>query len=184
LLLPGPLTLAVVLSPAPGYELPKNLAAAFFLAVFIVSVLMRLDGLHTASLSGLAVLLGLASTQIGIVFSFAVVTSLLFMFDVVSIVKSLFGLTYPRMDLGGNDTASAYLRIVRRQTGLSLAVCFAAFLISLAILITPIPQLTFANPVSGSGLLALATLLLILLAVSGVGLPRRVLRGSRKSIQA
>lgn len=175
-LFPGPLTLAIVLSPAHGYELPKDLAAAACFAIFIASLVTRSDGLHAVALSGLAALLGLAAIQAGLLLSFATVSSLFVLFDLVSIVKSLFGLTYTRIGLQSSGTTSTYLGIAKKQTVRSFGVCFATFLISIAVLSTPIPQLTFANPVSGSGLLALSTLLLILLAASGTGLPRRAFR--------
>lgn len=116
--------------------------------------------------------------------SFAVVTSLLVLLDVASLVKSLFGLTYSRIDRRYGDTPSAYLDIIRRKAVRSSGVGLATFLVSLAIISTPTASITFANPVSGSGLLALATLLLIILAASGAGriglVFRRQVRPSRE----
>lgn len=102
------------------------------------------------------------------------------MFELTGLVKSLFGLTYRRVDLQYGGTTSAYLRIIRRQAIRSSGIGLATFFISLAILSTPIPLLVFANPVSGSGLLALSTLLPILLVAAGAGLPRWFSRGTRK----
>lgn len=183
LLFPGLLALAVVLAPAPGYELPKDLAATACFGLLVASFLTHSDGLHTASMSGSAVLLGLAATQFGLPLAFAVVVTLLLAFDLASLVESLFGITRTKVDLESRATTTAYLDIVRRQAVRFSGVCFATFLISLAVVTTPIPILAFANPVSGSGLLALSTLLLVVVVASGMSLPRRTLGGARRPTQ-
>lgn len=173
-LIPGPLALAVVLSTAPGYELSTFIVAVSCLGLFAASLLIRSDGLHIVSLSGLAVLLSLAASRSGFLLSFAAVTSLLVLFDMVVLVRSLFGLTYPKVDPRNAGTSSAYLGILKKQAVRSSGVGLATLLVSMAIVSTPLPLVTFANPVSGSGLLALAALLLIALAASGTGPIRQV----------
>jgi len=180
LLFPGLLALVALLTPAPGYESPKDLAAAACLALLVASFLTRSDGFHAASMSGCAVLLGLEATQFGLPLAFAVAVALLFAFDIAGLVESLFGIAQAKVDLQNRATTTAYLGIIRRQAVRFSGVCFATFLISLAVVTTPIPLLAFANPVSGSGLLALSTLLLILLVASGMNLPKRAARRAQR----
>jgi hypothetical protein len=173
-LLPAGLGLAVVLSPAPGYEPQEYLAATVCLTIFVASLLMGSDGLHIISLSGLAILLGLVVSQIGILYALAVVVVLLVTLDLAGLVGSLFGLTWRRMDPKDKVTSSRYLDIIKKQAVRSSMAGFTAFLLSVVIVTTPIPVITFGNPVTGSGILALAVLLLILLASSRPGKPRRI----------
>jgi len=175
-LLPGFLAFTAALAPAPGYDVSKYFAVATCLALLVASHFTQSDGLHTASMVGSTVLLGFEATQFWLPLSFAVVVSLLVAFDLYSLTKSLLGLTYRRVDLQERGATSAYLRILGRQAMRSSSIGFVTFLISLAILGTPVPLLIFSNPVSGSGLFALSTLFLILLVISGVRLPRRTSR--------
>jgi hypothetical protein len=177
-LLPAGQGLAVVLSPAPGYEPQEYLAATVCLTIFVASLLMGSDGLHIISFSGLAILLVLAVSQIGILYALAVVVVLLVALDLVGLVESLLGLTWRRMDQQDKVTSSRYLDIIKKQAARSSMVGFTTFLLSVAIVTTPIPLISFGNPVTGSGILALAVLLLILLASSRPGKPRRIFRRS------
>jgi hypothetical protein len=179
LVLPGLLTLAVVVIPAPGYELPKYFGALGCLTLLFASVMARSDGFHSASMLFSAALLGLATIQFGLVPSFAVIVSLLVALDLANLTRSLFGITYTRVGLDDGNTSAAYLSILRNHAVRSSGIGFATFLISFGVVITPVPLLAFANPVSGSGLLALSTLLLIIVGASGMGLLRRVFRRTR-----
>lgn len=184
LLTPLPMTVAVILYPATQLAPPKDLAAAVFFAMFGASVLMRSDGLHAAAFAGLAVLSGAVAVQAGLFISFAVVVLLLVVFDMVGLVKSLFGITRPKVDFGNHNVVSLYLGIVRKQAVRSLGVGFAAFLVSAAMLFSPIPELAFANPVAGSGILALASLLLILIAAGGPRVSARLFGRSQSASAA
>jgi hypothetical protein len=178
-LLPGPLALAVTLAPAPGYELQKYVVVAVSLAIFVTSFLLRSDGLFIVSLSCLAVLLGLVVSPAGFLYSFAVIVALLVMIDLVGLVGSLLGLTRRRTDSRSDSASSRYLGMVGKQAVRSSMVGITTFLLSVAIVSTPVPLVTFGNPVSGSGILALATILFILLASSKVTQLGRVFRKSK-----
>ena len=122
---------------------------------------------------------GLASTVRGLAFSFGVVVSLLVFFDIIGMTKSLFGLTGPlAVDLQDRETTRRYFRMLGRQTLYSSGVGLAAFGLAISVIVAPIPQVVFGNPVSGTGILALAAILLILLA-SGL-LPGSWARDSSK----
>ena len=181
---PCPLAVAVMLSPVPAQAPLKYLAAAVCFAVFIASVLTHSDGLHTVSFAGFAVLSGIVAVQAGLFLSFAVIVLLLVVLDMVGLVKSLFGLTRSKVDFADRRVVSPYLGIIKKQAVRSLGVGFGAFLISMAMLFSPIPELAFANPVSGSGILALASLLLILIAAGGTGLSARFLARGRGASDA
>jgi hypothetical protein len=182
LLLPGFFAFVVVLMPAPGYELPKYFAALACFTLLFASVLTRSDGIHTASMLSSASLLGLAAVPLGLVSSFAVIVSLLVVLDLANLAKSLFGVTYTRVGLDDGSTSKTYLSILRNHAVRSSGIGFVTFLVSFAIVSTPIPLLAFANPVSGSGLLALSTLLLTILVASGLDLPRRLLRRNHNPV--
>ena len=183
-LVPLLMTIAVVLMPAPGYEQPKDFAAVACLALLTASSLTHTDGLHTASMAGLAVAIGLGATQFGLVLSFAAIVSLVVIFEFVSRVRSLFGLTDTKVELLSRSTISSYLEIIRRQAVRSSSIGFATLLISLAVVSTPTPLLAFTNPVSGSGLLALSTINLIVLVASGMGVPRLSFKRNPKTTQS
>jgi len=161
---PGVLALGVVLEPIRGYELQESLLVVLSLALFLCALLARSDGLHITSLASLAFLLLLGVSQESYVYSFATVVLLLVGLDFVGLVHSMFGLTQRREDLLVSGAASKYLEIMTEHLVRSLTVGVSALLLSLAMVSVPIPQLVFGNPVSGTGILALATLLLILLA--------------------
>ena len=177
--LPAFLSVAVVLAPARGYDLPRDIAAASCVALLAASLLTRSDGLYSVSIAGSAALVALEVLQFGLPPSFAVVVLLLVAFDLVGLTKSLFGITYQRAGLQDGGTCRTYLHILRRQVIRSSAIGIATFVISLAIISTPIPLLILTNPVSSSGVLALSTILLILLA-AGVGFPAWFSKGNAK----
>ena len=154
-------------------------ATAMFIALLAGSIMIPSDSLLLVALGGVAVAVGLVSTVGGLVVSFAVVVWLLVFFDFIGMSKSLFGLTGAlAVDLQDRETVGRYFRMLGRQTLYSSGVGFAAFILAIAVIIAPIPQVVFGNPVSGTGVLALAAILLILLA-SGV-LPRPRARDSPK----
>jgi hypothetical protein len=152
-------------------------AIAVLVALLVGSIMLTSDSLLLVTLGGVAVAVGLASTVGGLTVSFAVVVSLLVFFDFVGMAKSLFGLTGPlAVDLQDRETVSRYFRMLGRQTLHSSAVGFAAFVLAISVIDAPIPQVVFGNPVSGTGILALAAILLVLIA-SGI-LPRPWARDS------
>jgi hypothetical protein len=97
------------------------------------------------------------------------VTFLVVLLDVSGLAKSLLGLTHFKGNQATSAESPTYVSMIRRRTVRSGGVGLASFLVSIAIVSTPGALITFTNPVSGSGLLALASMLLIALAAFGVG---------------
>ena len=113
----------------------------------------------------------------------ATVVILLVAFDLVWLSRSLFGVVEHRFDPEDGVTFSRHLRLLKLQAWRSAIVGLLAFTVTFVALTAPFPVVAFSNPVSGTGLLALGGLLLVLLAATERGavadlLPRRKARGS------
>jgi hypothetical protein len=146
-------------------------ATAILLALLVGSVMLTSDSLMFVAFGGAAAAAGLASTVWGPIVSFAVVVSLLVFFDFIGTAKSMFGLTGPlAVDLQDQETVSRYFKMLGTQTLHSSAVGLASFALAVSVIVAPLPQVVFGNPVSGTGILALAAILLVLF-VAGT-LPR------------
>lgn len=163
-IIPGVLALAAAMAPIPGYGLGTYLASVACILVLITSYLMRSDGLYLVALSLGASVLGLTAASDGLELSFAVVIALLVLFDVVRLAKSLFGILRPMVDPTDSVTIGRYLAMVRGQVARSSGVGLASYIIAMSAVSTPLPLVSFTNPVSGSGILALVALLLVVLA--------------------
>jgi hypothetical protein len=166
---PGLAALALFVVPVPGYQKTIDLVSTVSLALLVASFLIRSDGLFLVSLSTVALALGLVSTTGGVLVSFAVVVLLLASFDFVELTRSLFGITDPAADMLDAATVSRYLEMLRGQAVRSSGLGLATFFVALAVVGAPFPELVYANPVSGSGILALCAMLLIALATSKRG---------------
>ncbi len=174
-LFPPALALLALLSGEPGYATATYVFATTGVAIYAASILTRSDGLYLVSLLALGALVAfVASSWGGYVLTFAVVTALLVMADLAYLSSSLLGLTNSRVDLRQGGRAPAYLDMIKRQAVRSAGAGFATFLLSLFVVIPQVPLIAFGNAVSGSGLLALAALLLIALAASEAGTMRRL----------
>ncbi len=180
-LFPPILALLALLSGGPGYATATYVVATIGVAIYAASFLTRSDGLHMVSLLMLGALVVFVVSSWGwLLLTFAAVASLLVMTDLTFLASSLIGLTYPRVDLRQGGGAHAYLDMIKRQAVRSAGVGIATFLVSLLVAIPQAPLIAFGNAVSGSGLLALAALLLIALTASEAWMMRR-LAGRRPS---
>jgi len=167
------------LTPVAGYEVPEFALAAVLIFLYLAAQLLRSDGLYLLSFSGLGVLLILEISPDGYFYSFAVTVAILVALDFVGIVQSLFGLTTWRGSPSARGESTPYLRIVADHLVRSLSVGACTLLLALVILSAPLPQFSFGNPVSSTGILALASLLLVLLAFSSSGQVRKWFRGRK-----
>jgi len=178
-LLPALLVLFVILTPVAGYELQEILVVALLFSLYMGALLLRSEGLHFFAFVGLATLIVVGMSQGSYLYSLTAVVGLLIALDFVGLVHSLFGLTLWRGSPSTWRASSKYLGIVADHLVRSAVVGACTLLLSLAILSVPLPQLAFGNPVSGTGILALASLFLILLAFSKPGQVRKWFQGRR-----
>lgn len=173
---------ASVAAASPAYELDTSVAVGFCLAMLAVSFILRSDVANVASFCIGASLLALTSVAGGPLIAAATVVILLVAFDLVWLSRSLFGVVEQRSDPEDGVTFSRHLRLLKLQAWRSAIVGLLAFTVTFVALTAPFPVVAFSNPVSGTGLLALGGLLLVLLAATERGavadlLPRKNARG-------
>lgn len=177
----SPLLLAVAALAAapPAYAQDAYLGAGVCGLLVGISFILGSDGVNLASFGGGSALLALCLAPLGPVPAFAVAVGLLVYFDVVWLAKSLSGIVETKMDPEDGEAVTRYFGLLKVQAWRSSVVGLLAFVLSLVAVGAPLPLVTFANPVTGSGILALAALLLALLAGVEGGTIRRLLGKER-----
>jgi hypothetical protein len=164
--------------PAP-YESDVLAAAGICVATLAISFVLKSDPLHLASFGTGASLLALASASNGPLLAAAIVVTLLVLCDLVWLGRSLFGIVEWSFDPEDRIAISRHLQLLKFQAWRSTVVGLLAFAVTLVALTTTLPVVAFANPVSGTGLLALGGLLLALLAGAERGAVVDLLRSRR-----
>jgi hypothetical protein len=165
-------------APAP-YEPDALVAAGICIAALAISFILRSDAVHLASLGTGASLLALVSASKGPLLAAVVVVILMVLCDLVWLGRSLFGIVEWNFDPEDRITISRHQRLMKFQAWRSLVVGLLAFAVTVVALTTALPVVAFANPVSGTGLLALGLLLLALLAGAERGALVDLLRSRR-----
>ena len=175
----------LLLAAAAAAAAPLPYADAAYLAAGVCGLLVGTsfvfgsDGVNLASFGVGSALLALCLAPHGPVPAFAGAVALLVSFDVVWLAKSLSGIVETKMDPEDREAAKRYFGLLKAQAWRSSVVGLLAFALSLVAVGGPIPLVTFASPVTGTGILALAALLLALLAGVERDTVRRLLRSER-----
>lgn len=163
-----PLALALAsaaLAPA-AYAPGVYVAAGVGTALLAISLLVQSDRFYLSSYSAGASLLSVTLATGSTLAATAAVVILLVLFDLIWLGRSLFGIAETRYDPDDRATVSRHFQLMLTQAWRSGVVGLLAFTVTVVALTTPLPVVAFADPVSGSGLLALLALLLALLAGS------------------
>jgi hypothetical protein len=174
---------SVVIAPAP-FAIDAFIGAVFTILLLMISVVLHSDGGYLFSFGAGSSALALTSWGAGPLVGTGVAVALLVSFDLAWLARGVFGVAEERFDPDDGEAVSRYMGLIRDQAWRSALVGTLAFAVTVAVLSTPIPILKFGNPVSGTGLLALAALLLALLAGTNRKAVREVLRLRRKTPEA
>ena len=177
----SPLLLAVaaLASAPPAYAQDAYLAAGVCVLLMGTSFLLRSDWISLVSFGVGSALLTLSLAPSGPVPAVAAAVALLIAFDIVWLTRSLSGIVETRIDPEDREGVARYFGLLKLQAWRSSVVGVLALALSLISVGAPLPVVTFANPVAGSGILALAALLLALLAGAERDSIRRLLRQGR-----
>ena len=177
--LPLAFAAALAASAPEGYAAVEYFAAGVCILLWLVSVALTSDSVYLSAFVVGMIALMFTSAVAGPLLGLVTVVCLLFLLDVAWLSKSLFGIAEQRYDPDDGRTVSRHMGLLGAQVGRSATVGVMAFALSVFVVTARVPAVTFANPVSGSGLLSLAALLLTLLAGVEWGTIRNILRQKR-----